>query len=75
MPADHRANLKENKIRDEYLDIARELKTIAHEGDGDTKSNWCTWNNPPKIDKRTRRFRNQRTSRVHPSIIKISKNT
>ena len=28
VPADHRVKLKENKKRDKYLDLARELKNL-----------------------------------------------
>ena len=39
IPADHRVKLKENKKKDKYLDLARELKkTKEHEIDGDI--NW-----------------------------------
>ena len=50
---------------------------MEHEGGGDTNCNWCTWNNPQRIDKETRRLRNQRTSRDRPNyiIIKIDQNT
>ena len=50
---------------------------MEREGDGDTNCNWCTWNNPQRIDKGPGRLRNQRTSRDHPdySITKISQNT
>ena len=50
---------------------------MEHKDNGDTNCNWCTWNNPQKIDKRIRRLRNQRTSRDHAdySIIKIRQNT
>ena len=43
------------------------------EHEGDTNCNWGPWNNPQRIDKGTRRLRNQRTSRDQPdnSIIKI----
>ena len=47
------------------------------EGDGDTNYNWCTWNNPLRIGKRTGRFENKRTNGNHQSyhIIKIGQNT
>ena len=50
---------------------------MEHEGDGDTNCGWCTWNNPQRVDKGTRRHRNQRTSRDHPDyrIINIGQNT
>ena len=34
--ADHRVKLKESEETDKYLDLARELKTMEHERDGDT---------------------------------------
>ena len=35
------------------LDLARELqKNVDHEGYGDTKCNWCTWNRPRGFEKR-----------------------
>ena len=50
---DDRIELKESEKRDEYVDFARELKkTMEHEVDGDTSSNWCTWNNPQRIVKK-----------------------
>ena len=77
VPTNQRVILKESEKRDKYLDLARELKkknkkTMEHEGDGDTNCNWCTWNNPQKIGKGTRRLRSQRRRRDHPdySIIK-----
>ena len=70
--------IKENEWRNKYLDLARELKkAMEHEGDGDTDCNWCTRNNPQRIEKGTGRFRNQRMSRDHPndSIVKIGQYT
>ena len=39
---DHRVKLKEGKKRDEYLDLAKELKKKPkeYENDGDTNCNW-----------------------------------
>ena len=44
--------IKESEKRDKYLDLARKKKkqnkkktTMAHEDDGNTNCNWCTWNN------------------------------
>ena len=43
--ADHRIKLKECEKKDEYLDLARELKkTMEHVGDNYTNCNWCVWN-------------------------------
>ena len=37
----HRVKLKESKKRDNYLDLAGELKNIMeHESDDDTNCNW-----------------------------------
>ena len=63
------------KKRDNYQDLARELKkTMEHENDIDTNCNCCTRNNVQRIGKETGRLRNQRTSGDHPdnSIIKCS---
>ena len=43
VPADHRIKLKECEKRDKYLDLARELKTMEHEGDNYTNCDWCFW--------------------------------
>ena len=40
--ANYRVKIKESEKRDEYRDLARELKTMEHEGDGDISGNWCT---------------------------------
>ena len=34
--ADHEVKIKEIEKNDKYLDLGRELKTMEHEGDGDT---------------------------------------
>ena len=75
IPADHRVKIKENKKRDKYQYLARELK--KHKGDGDTYCGWSTWHNPQRIGKGTRRLGNKRTSTDHPdySIIKTGQNT
>ena len=45
VPVNHRVKLKESEKKDYYLDFARELKkkTVEHESDGYTNSNWCSW--------------------------------
>ena len=44
VPSDHRIKLKECEKKDQYLDFARELKkTMEHEGDDYTNSDWCSW--------------------------------
>ena len=78
VPSDHWVKLKESEKRDEYLNLARELKkAMKYESDGDTNCNWCTWNNPQSADQGTRRLRNHSTSKDHPNycITKIEKNT
>ena len=37
----HRVKLKESKKRDKYLDLAREMKTVEYESNGETNCNWC----------------------------------
>ena len=45
VPANHRIKLKECKMKDKYLDLARELKkTMEHAGDNYDNCNWCVWN-------------------------------
>ena len=39
VPEDQGVKLKEDETRDKYLDLARELKTMEHEGDCDTNYN------------------------------------
>ena len=36
IPADHRIQLKESGKRDKFLDLAKELKNMEYENDGDT---------------------------------------
>ena len=52
-------------------------KTVEHEGDSDTNSNWCTRDNRKKAGKGTGRLRNKRTGRdlLDYSIINIGQNT
>ena len=57
VPADHRVKIKESKKIDRYLDLARELKTMEHEGDGDTKSIWCTSNSTKVLKKQWRNWK------------------
>ena len=46
VPADHRVKLKESEQRDKYLDLAKVLKKLSNEGDGDTSCSRCTWTIP-----------------------------
>ena len=40
--AAHRIKLKESEKKDNYLDLARELKkTMEHQGVNNTNCNWC----------------------------------
>ena len=43
-PVDRRVKMKKIQKQDKFLHLARERK--IHEGDGDAKCNWCTWNCP-----------------------------
>ena len=41
---DHRIKLKESQKKDNYTDLARELKkTMEHKGDNYTNCEWCFW--------------------------------
>ena len=61
--ADHRVKLKESEKKDEYLDLARELKrTVEHERDGYTNCNWCSWYSHQRIDTMNGGLGNKRTS-------------
>ena len=76
--ANHKVKIKEGEKRNECFDLAKELKkTMEHEGDCYNSCNWCTWNDPQRVSKGTRRLGNQRTRRDHPDncIIKIGQNT
>ena len=64
--------------KDEYLDLARELKkTMEHEADNYTNFNWCVRNSNKRITKGTGGLGIWRTGRDHPndSIIKNGQNT
>ena len=80
VPAVHWVKIKENENRDNYLNLARELKkkkAVEHEGNSDTNYNWCTWNGPQRLGKEDGRVRNQRTSRNYPNyrIVEVGPNT
>ena len=71
---DHRENEKKN----EYMDLARELKkTMQHEGHGDTNCNCSSWYSHQRTGTRTGGLGNKRTSKDHPKfgVIKIGKDT
>ena len=71
---DHGVKLKENKKRDKYLDLARELKkSVEHESDDYTNCNWCSWYSQQRIGTRTGGLGNNGTGGDHPkySIVEI----
>ena len=75
---DHRVKIKENKKRDKYLELARELKkTWEQEGDGDSNYIWYSWDNSLRLGKRAGRGEYWRTRRDNPnySMVKIGRNT
>ena len=46
---EHRVKIKESEKRDNYKDLARELKkTMENDGEDDTNCDWCISNNPQK---------------------------
>ena len=62
VPAEYRVKMKKREKRVEYQDRTREQKqTMEHESDCDINSNWCAWNDPPRIGKGTRGIGNKRT--------------
>ena len=78
IPADHRVKLKESEKRDKYVDLARELKkTMEHESDGDTYSNWYARYSHQTIGTGTRGLKIKRTSGDHSndSIVDVGQNT
>ena len=79
IPTYHRVKIKENEKSDNYLDLARELKkSKEHKGVVDTNCNWCTWNDPRRLSKRTREVENRKTmNRDHPNngIVEVGQNT
>ena len=50
---------------------------MENEGDDNTDCNWCTWNDPQMLGKRTRSVGNRRKNRDHPSyrMVVIGQNT
>ena len=57
IPADHPVKIKKKKRKKRQLlrPCQRTEKAVEHETDGDTNCNWCTWNGPQRIGKRTGR--------------------
>ena len=51
--ADPRVKIKESEKRDNYLDLTRK---ILKNGDGDINCCRCSWNDPQKLGKKTRRI-------------------
>ena len=53
---DHWEKSKKTKKREEYLDLARDLKkAVAHESQGSTSCNWCTWSGLDNLGTDTKR--------------------
>ena len=48
---DHRMKIKETEKINRYLELARELKSVEHEGDGDSNYSWCAWNGSQGVRK------------------------
>ena len=68
---DNRVKIIENENRDKNLDLARELKknkNYKHESDGDTNYNWCAWNDPQGLVKRTGRVETIQTTALLRSV-------
>ena len=76
--ADYRVKLKESKNRDNYLDLASELKkNMEDEGDDDTNSNSSVPCNLQMVGRRTGGFGNKTRSGEHPScsVVKLDQST
>ena len=71
---DQRVKLKENEKKDKYFDLE---KTVEHESDVYTNSNWCSWYSHRRIIKRTRGLGNKRTCGDHQNYFtaEIGQNT
>ena len=54
----HRVKLKEIEKMNIWTLLKKLKKTMKHESDGDTNFDWCTWNNPQRIVKKTGRLEN-----------------
>ena len=68
VPADHRIKPKESEKKDNYLDLARELKkTMEHEGDNYTNRDWCFWYCHQRIIKVTEGLGGRKTSGAYPN--------
>ena len=76
-PVDHRLKLKKREKRDNYQDLARELKELRTWRWQCTSCNSHTWYSHQRIGTGTGGFRNKRMSGDHPnySIVEISQNT
>ena len=78
VPADYWVKSKEIEKKDNYQDLARELKnTMEHESDGDNNNNSCSWYSHQRISAEIGGLGNKRTIGDHSnvSIIKIGQNT
>ena len=75
--ADHRVKLRGSEKKDEYLDLAREKKTVEHESVVYANCNWCSWYSHRRINKGSGGLGNKKTSGDHLNncIIKINQNT
>ena len=64
LPADHRVKLKDSENKENYMNLARELKkTEEHESDGCTNYNLWSWYSYQRIVIRISRLRNKKWSK------------
>ena len=61
VPADHMVELKEKEQPDNYLDVAKDLKTYINERDDDTNCNRCDRYSHQRVGSGTGIFGNKRT--------------
>ena len=68
--------MKESEKRDQYLDLARELKkTVEYENDDDTSRNWRDRYSHRRICKGTGVFRNKSGDHLNYRIVEIGQIT
>ena len=58
--------MKEKEKRQIHGTYQGAEKSVEQEGDGDASCCWCTWNDPKRLGKVTRKTGNQKKNRDHP---------
>ena len=66
---DHRAKIKENRKRDQYLNLTREQKQNGHKIDGDTNCYCYAWNYHQRLDMGAGRVGNWTTKTIKTTAL------